>query len=498
MDVQFETAQITCLEPVFQEVRSTELTQQIKLPDAMPDVGKILMAWGQPILRGKEWTDGQLSANGGMLVWVLYEPEDGSGSQCLDGWIPFQLKWDLPEEATEGTARFTCRTRLVEGRGVSPRKITVRCNLAVQVEAYSPVRREMETPVKKEGEVELLEEVYPLRLMKEAGEKTFSMEEELSLPDSAPQPEKLLYCRMEPRITDKKVLTDKVVFRGNGNLHILYRSEEGRLQSWDFPLPFSQYTQLDQEYGTDALADVALAVTGLECEFSEEGILRLKAGVTAQYLILEKQMLTVLEDAYCPDRELSIRQESVELPVVLEERREVLYAEQTIREETETVVDASFLVDFPRQRWQENEVELEVPGIFQLLSYGTDGTLRAATAKWEGCQNFPADDRSCIMALPLPQEPQVVTGAGQIQVKAELPMEVTTTANQQMTWITGLELGEQKTPDPNRPALILRRAGEGRLWDLAKDSGAAMADIRRANGLEGEPLPGQMLLIPVK
>lgn len=498
MDVQFETTKITCLEPVFQEVRSTELTQQIKLPDAMPDVGRILMAWGQPILRGKEWADGQLSANGGMLVWVLYEPEDGSGCQCLDGWIPFQLKWDLPEETPEGSARFICRTRLVEGRGISPRKITLRCNLAVQAEAYSPVQRELETPAKKEGKVELLEAVYPLRLMKETGEKAFPMEEELSLPDSVPQPEKLLYFRMEPRITDKKVLADKVVFRGNGNLHVLYRSEEGRLESWDFPLPFSQYAQLDQEYGSDAQGDVALAVTGLECELSEEGAIRVKAGVAAQYLILEKQMLTVLEDAYCPNRELTIRQETVELPVVLDNRREELYAEQTIREEAGAVADVCFLADFPRQRWQENGVELEIPGVFQLLYYGSDGKLGAATAKWEGRQTLPADDRSHITAQPLPQEPQAVTGAGQILVKAELPVEVTTTAQQQLTWITGLELGEQKIPDPNRPALILRRAGEGRLWDLAKDSGAAMADIRRANGLEGEPAPGQMLLIPVK
>lgn len=498
MDVQFETAKITCLEPVFQEVRSTELTQQIKLPDAMPDVGKILMAWGQPILRGKEWADGQLSANGGMLVWVLYEPEDGNDPQCLDGWIPFQLKWDLPEEATEGTARFTCRTRLVEGRGVSPRKITVRCNLAVQAQAYSPVQREMETLAKKEGEVELLEEMYPLRLMKEAGEKAFPVEEELTLPDSAPQPEKLLYCRMEPRVTDKKVLADKVVFRGNGNLHVLYRSEEGRLQSWDFALPFSQYAQLDGEYGADAQTDVVLAVTGLECELADEGSLRVKAGIAAQYLISEKQMLTVLEDAYCPNRELSLKQEEVALPVVLDSRREELYAEQTLREEAEHVADVSFLPDFPRQRWQENGVELEIPGVFQLLYYGADGTLCAATAKWEGRQSLPADERSHITALPLPQEPQAVTGGGQILVKAELPVDLTTTAQQQLTLIAGLELGEQKIPDPNRPALILRRAGEGRLWDLAKASGAAMADIRRANGLEGEPVPGQMLLIPVK
>ena len=66
------------------------------------------------------------------------------------------------------------------------------------------------------------------------------LEEDLTLPDSAPQPEKLIYSRMEPRITDSRLVGDKLVYRGNGNLHVLCRSEEGKLYSWDFPMPFSQ------------------------------------------------------------------------------------------------------------------------------------------------------------------------------------------------------------------------------------------------------------------
>ena len=59
------------------------------------------------------------------------------------------------------------------------------------------------------------------------------------------------------------------------------------------------------------------------------------------------------------------------------------------------------------------------------------------------------------------------------------------------------ELGEEREPDGNRPSLILRRAGNQRLWDIAKESGSTMDAIRKANHLQEEPAPGQMLLIPV-
>ena len=49
---------ISFLDTVLQDVQTAELTQQIKLSDGMPDIGRILAAWGQVILRGKEWQEG--------------------------------------------------------------------------------------------------------------------------------------------------------------------------------------------------------------------------------------------------------------------------------------------------------------------------------------------------------------------------------------------------------------------------------------------------------
>lgn len=498
MELNMEQKTVSCLEPVLQEVRGTELTQQIKLPDAMPDVGRILACWGQVILRGKQWQDDQVSANGGMMVWVLYAPEDGSRERCMEGWIPFQMKWDIPEDLPDGVLRVRCMPRFVDGRSVSPRKILVRCGVSALVEGFVPVERQVTVPAAEEAGVELLRNTYPLRLNAEAGEKVFSLDEELTLPDSAPQPEKLIYSRLEPRITDCRVLGDKVVFRGSGNLHALYRSEEGKLHSWDFPVPFSQIAELDREYGADAQADVAPAVTNLETELDDEGHFRLKSSLAAQYRVTDRQMVTVAEDAYEPGREVSLRREMLELPVVLENRRENLYGEQTLPTDADLTADVSFLPDFPRQRKTDRGVELEYPGSFQVLTYGPDGTLKGSTVRWEGRQQLRSDEDSLLMAVPMPMEPQTVPGSGQLQVKADLPVDITATTRQRIPMVTGVELGDRKTPDPGRPALILRRAGENRLWDLAKTSGSTVEAIRRANNLQGEPAPDRMLLIPVQ
>ena len=491
MDLNFQNREVSCLSHALREIQNSEQTQEIKLTEGMPDVGRIVSAWGQPILRGKEWGADTLNYTGGMMVWVLYAPEDGSPERCVEGWIPFQLRWDIPEELPEGQIRLRLLPRLVDARSVSPRKILVRAGMAVSAEAFVPTQvpvPELETA--PDG-VELLRRTYPVRLMKEAGEKSFVLDEELSLPDSAPRPEQIIYYCVEPKISDRKVLSEKVVFRGNANLHTLYRGEDGQLHSWDFDLPFSQYAELSGEYGPEAQAEFALCPTSMELELDDGGRLRFKCGVTAQYGISDREQLNVVEDAYSPNRELTIQTQTLELPAILENRRETAYAQGNLP--IHTAADVRFLPDFPRQKYRENGVELELPGVFQSLSYGEDGSLEAATVRWDGSMNLNADENTLLTAVPAPASIQVSAGS----VKAELPLELTSAARQQLPVVTGLTLGEERRPDPSRPCLILRRVGSESLWQVAKEAHSTTTAIREANGLQNEPAPGQLLLIPV-
>ena len=498
MELNFDRTTVSCLAPVIREVQNSEQTQEIRLTDGMPDIGHVLSAWGQVILRGKEWRADDISFSGGIMVWVLYAPEDGSAAQCMDTWIPFTMRWELPENVPEGEIRIQCRQRFVDARNVSPRKILVRAGIAAMAEAFVPMTAAVSQPQSVPKEVELLRSTHPIRLYQEAGEKVFTQDEELSLPDSVPQPEHLICYRFQPAVSDKKVLSDKIIFRGNGNLHVLYRSEEGQLHGWDFDLPFSQFAELDREHGSEAAVDLVLCPTNLEVELTGEGLLRVKGSITAQYAVSDRQLLEVVEDAYSPTREIERKMEELRLPVLLESRRETIQAQQAVPGEVNISVDTVFLPDFPRMKKTENGMALDLHGVFQTLSYGENGTLHGGSARWEGQQPLRWEEGSEITATPLASDAQSVIGTGQMIAKAEVPVEITAISSRMIPMVAGITLGEPRKPDPGRPTLILRRAGRQRLWDIAKENGSTVEDIRRANQLQGEPAPEQMLLIPVK
>lgn len=157
----------------------------------------------------------------------------------------------------------------------------------------------------------------------------------------------------------------------------------------------------------------------------------------------------------------------------------------------------SFCRIFPPSGGRAQGSEWSLPGVFQALYYGPDGALRSAFARWSGEREQNMDENAMLSAIPQTPAAQAQMGGGQLTFKAELPVELTYSAQQALPMVTGAELGQPIPADPSRPSLILRRAGESRLWDIAKSNGTTVDAIRKANSLQEDPAPGQMLLIPV-
>lgn len=498
MELQFQSNKIPCLCQVKSEVQSQEQTQELRLTDGMPDIGRVLCAWGQVMIRGKEWRGDDIGVSGGVMAWVLYAPEDGSQAQCVECWIPMSMKWEIPDTGVDGTILCHSLLRSVDARTLSSRKLMVRATVGITAQAYVPCEAVTYSPEQVPEDIQLQQKTYPICFAREAGEKPFMIDEELTLPTSAPAMDKLVRCSLQPEVSDQKVLGDKVVFRGNTLLHILYRTAEGAMASWDFEIPFSQYTELQQEYGHQAQVQLLPVVTSMELEAGEQGRLRLKAGLSGQYMLYDTQEVTVVEDAYSPERAVSVTMETVELPSILDRQSQRIRAEQMGNFGSSRVADVAFYPGSPRKQRKPEALDMELPGIFQTLYYDAEGVLQAAATHWQGDMSAALDENAQMdIWSSASGKPQASAGEDSTVLRGELLLDTVTSAMEQLPVVTGLSVGEQKEKDPGRPSLILRKAGQEGLWEIAKKCGSTVAAIQQANNLQTDPDPDKMLLIPV-
>lgn len=499
MEVKFVKKPLQCLRPIYNQVQTQEQTQEVRLPDAYPDIGKVLGCWGQVLVRGKEWRSTAMGVNGGVMAWVMYAPEDGTQNRVVDVWIPFQCRWDFPEASDDGNILVQSVLTNLDGRSISARKIMVRAGIDTYAQAMEQKKFEIAEPPELPEDVQLLRRSYPVDLPVEAGEKQVQLEETLTLPENQPAIEKIVHYKLAPSIAENKVLGNRLVFRGNATLHLMYLTEDGSVHHWDWEIPFSQYTELDRDYGPNAVAWVIPVLTASELEMDENKLLQMRGGIAAQYTIFDRNMLEMIEDAFSPRRMVTAQTESLQLPVLLDSTAMELQAESQLNGEVDRIWGTTPFAEYPVLRMGQNGLEIGMDGYFQTLYQDGEGQMMTDNNRFAVNMPFLTAPENQAQLWPgNPSQPETMTNGEGMTLRSRYPVTVQMYSGQPIPMITELELGEMQDTDPNRPSIILRRADRDSLWELAKQYGSTVAAIQETNQLTQEPEMGKLLLIPIQ
>ncbi len=497
MEIQFRQHPCPYLKEAVYQLQTQEQTQEVRLPEAMPDIGRVLGCWGQVIVRGKEWRGNGMNVSGGVMAWVLYAPEDGSQPESVECWIPFQMKWDFPQTQRDGFILVEPMLRSVDGRSTSARKLMVRACVSAMGQALEPNEAQISMPEDMDDDIQLLRQVYPMELPVESGEKLYNMEEELTLPEGMAQPEKLLHYSLTPKIAEQKVMAGRLVFRGNGCLRLLYRGTDGNIRSWETEVPFSQYTQLDRDVSAASDSRISAALTALDMEMDEQHRLHLRCSMAAQYVIFDTVLMELTEDSYSNQRPVTLQTEALSLPMRLDNTRQDVTLSASLACHATQLLDVCCMGENVIQRQNGDVTQVTVPVAFQVLYLDEEGVLQNGMIRGEESVQLPSDMENRVQVRCGFSRPEAFVTPDGINVSCQCQMELDVYNDRGMQMVTGLQLGEKSEPNPDRPSLIIRPMAGDSLWEMAKASGSTVDAIRNANRLTGEPEKGQMLLIPV-
>jgi len=486
MELQFHKTPAICLDQVVCERTARELTQELKLSEDMPDAGAVICAWGQILIRGKHWDSDSVGSSGGVQVWVLYTSEDGSEHRVVETWLPFEQSWELSDPVEDGKILLIPALNHVDARVVSQRKLMIKVSMGICCKAFISDSIDIYTPGAMPEDVQLLVREWSALIPSEVGERAFVIDEEIIVPTDLPKPEKLICCTLIPLVNESKVMAGKLVFRGSGHVHMIYQTGD-RLYTMDMDVPFAQYSELEGDYDPDATVSVFPVLTSFEAELSDEGVLRLKAGLLGQYIACDKRDLKVVEDAYSTQNQIVVNTAAVKLSHVAQQRQWTVTAQNPADLEGKTI-DTVFYGEMPKILGDGSDKKEQFTGRFQRLYYDNDGILRCDSGKWEQIE-------------PVKQSQMPMTDLAIEQVsegEAQIRMNTLVLERESKEIVCGITMGDALLKDPSRPSLVLRRMGEESIWELAKRTGSTVSDIQKINDLDTEPEPGTMLILPVQ
>ena len=502
MELLLETKSADFLREVFCVPVSQEETGETIVPDSLPDAGRILQACGSVVLRNKDYRSGSVSISGGIHAGVLYLPEDQGAPRALHLYLPFTVRVEHPA-ATENTrAAVDLRVSSVDARILNSRKVLVRVGLSGTVTGYEPACQELSVGAPEEAaDLQLRTAAYQVVRALEYAEKPFQMAEEAELPAGRAPMRELCQYQADVEVVESKLAGSKGLFKGNVALKLLYLTEEEELAAWTCQLPFSQFVDLEHEYGDDEELETVIQLTdfGVEDANGQGRRLLVNLQLLAQCTVVGRETVEVIEDVYSLYHDFTPQWRQVEAAGRLDRQK----LTETFRAQTpasvQEILDTRVSLGNPVARREGETVSVTLPASATVLYRDEEGELQSAALRLEAaCSTEAAENVVCRPSAALSGEAFAVPSGDGLEVRCNVAFTLDTFSQQSFRTLAGGQLSDERLDTSDRPSVILRTVGEGdTLWSLAKGCRTTLEAICAANNLEeGAELSG-MILIPV-
>ena len=502
MKLELNRTHLAGYETVLDTTVFCEETLETIVPDANPDILRLVDTQGKVFLKSKEAMDGRVTLTGTARLTVLYQPEGGGGLCRLEVGIPFSLSAEDRRLNSNCLVTAVARVAGADTRTINPRKILTRVEVAVSVKVFRAETAVLCTGVHMEGgTAEEWKEVHRPFCISAVQEKQVTFEDNLSIPVGRPAAEELICDRVELVCHEAKLIGNKLVFKGDAGVRLLYRPVGGGMDVADFTLPFSQVTEV-MGVGENGHCLVDVTLSGAEFSLGEDGrTVSVSLSMLAQIVVREEREVELLADTYS----VCCHMNAERIPYTYRRRRGAGVGRQTVRQLIETglsvqsVVDAYCLVGQTARKREGSQMNLIADVILTVVCMTEEREFCAVSRRLEvGCAVDVPEEYWCSFECRCGELVAMPTADG---VEVRLPMEFPYFCEQEEQGMVVREvMFEEDGGDGghDKPSIVLRllRPGES-LWEVAKRYGTTTEDIIRANELDGrQPGYGTLLLIP--
>lgn len=504
MELELNRTHLTGYDTILDTTVFQEETLETIVPDASPDILRLVDTQGKILLKSKTASDGQVTLTGTARLTVLYLPDGGTGPCRMEVSIPFNI---MAEEKRIRTGCLVIAVPRVSGadtRTMNPRKIVTRVEIAVGVKVFSAAAVSLCTGVSAaDGAVEQLMESHQLSCIAAVQEKQVSFEDDLNIPAGRPAAEELIHSRVELSCRESKIIGSKLIFKGEAAVQLLYRSAGGGLDAADFTLPFSQIAEV-AGVGEDGICTVAMGLTGAEFVLGGDGrTVSVSLSMLAQALVREERSVELLADTYSTCCPLRVERVPYDYRVCQTEG----VGRQMVREIIESglpiksVVDASVTLGRTAQSREGGQLRLSAQVSVTAVCITEENEYCAVSRGFEAsCAVDVPEECICLFSCESGDLIATPTADGvEVRFPLDFPYLCLHSAHAAVVQDVSVENAAEEERGP-RPSIVLRVLEDGeRLWDVAKRYGTTIGDIVKANELESEqPGGGTLLLIPRK
>lgn len=483
--------------------------------DQKPDVMKIIHTKGELCFDEVKPSGQMVWVSGKLNFSVLYRCEGEEGlPESLCGSVAIREKVLLDGDWEETPIHLQGKLEDLSIGIINSRKLSVRAVIDLEIVGEEILEEEV---VCRLDAGEQMEEKYAQKEIMNlicTKRDVLRIHNEVSLPNSKDNIREIKYSQIDVRNLESEISNGKIKVQGEAWVCAIYLGEEKKTECYENAIPFSGELELDCLAEPDIYWIKAHA-TDCEVEarndYDEESrILGVELCLDVEYKLWQEEKITLLEDAYALDREVTlVRQEGI-LPVFgIKNTAKVRVADSfRIEKEDEKILQLCFST-------AEASVD-QVEPVSGGLRF--EGILQVHLIYLAAEDEFPLVHTQ--VAIPFEQTVEIMRDAENIcydyevwvdriqvnlmdnreyEVKGTISIGVLVWEDECYERITDVTQKESQNASSQLPGIVGYCAQEEQcLWDIAKKYHTTVEDIQTTNGIMENTIPANTKIIIVK
>lgn len=510
MELNISKQAVTINEMAYEGSLEQPVESDVLLPDYCPDIVKILRCFCTPKITGTQVLGDKLSVDLSCLLRVYYLGAD-KNIRCIEQKMPFTKTGDLKVQTPNPIVETSCKADYVNCRAVNQRRFEIRCAVTIDCRIFS--RSSSEVVCGAEGcGIQLKSTPCQVTEICADISRQFSLHEDLQLSSQKPGVQSIIRQDCCCRISDYKVISGKVIVKGELLIHLLYQpeTEDSSPEIMEYSLPVSQIVDVE---GVDenSVCEVALCV--VSGEFTpkvdlegESRLLAMDCTLTARVRAHRRQDLQLITDCYSTEYECRIERSPMsclDLIKVVDEK--LLHkCSMNIPDGTDSVIDLCCLVTDTSSRTESGAVVAMMKLLLCLFGRDSEGDIFYYEQPEECELRIPIDTSGdAVLFYPTANVLSVsysLSGTSSLECRIEIAVGGCVYSLMRPKVAVSISCDTAKAKErPGDASLIIYYATGGEdVWEIAKRYNTSLEAVMRENALDSTTLQDKrMLLIPI-
>lgn len=509
MELKINKEELCSSELILKTKQEQSIELDYVLPDYYPEIFKILKCFTSPKIASYNVSGSKLTYELCVNIKIAYNDENSCTVHVVDQKIMFTKSVELGRSCNEPKVCIKPSVDYINCRAVNSRRLDIRGAVSIDICVTDSSRQEVVCDAYG-MDIELCKKPITYPVNKLYAEKQITITDDFELGISKPAINDILYYDACVSSTDKKIIANKMVAKGEICINMFYTCDEDKIETLTFTLPFSQIIDIE---GIDDRFDCNIEAEIMNCEIMPRSdgdgntkVVDCSISIMIKCNAYRMGTLELVFDEYSTSFGTSDQRETIHYDTIPKWINTTFSADCSFdsgENKVERVYGVTANVKGCHFAANSERSELTADGMicYTLIACSEDGKSIFADKEENFTYSIPLEnisDEACINISVIPFSCSYnILSEGTVDAKAELKLCGSVCCTKAAECITDI-YADEDTPiqKDGNCALKLYFCENGEsLWDIAKRFHSSAKLIMDENDIEDDIIGNDMMLI---